>query len=700
MKTLMIVFIAFAINFSSKALTFTVGGINYTTLGNNEVSVDKGTYSGTINIPSSVIYSNVTYAITSIGESAFVDCSGLIAITISPSVISIGSSAFRNCTGLKTIIIPPSVISIGNYAFQNCSGLTEINIPSSVTSIGTYAFYNCTELSNFSIPPLITTIRSNTFANCIRLVSIDIPSSVTSIGSSAFYNCSRLESIIISSTVTSIGSRTFYGCTGLSSVNIPSSVNSIGEYAFQNCTGFITVDPGNTNFSSIDGVLYNKSQTTLIQCPVSKKGSFSIPSSVTTISGFAFWGCTEFTAISIPSSVTSIENYAFRLFSGLINVDTNNTNYSGKEGVLYDKNQTKLIQCPLSLKGSFIIQSTVTSIDYYAFSNCTELTSITIPSTVTSIGDYAFYQCAGLSSVRSDISTPWNLYSGTFSGVNTTTCRLYVPVGTRSLYNNASGWKAFTYIIETDVVVGSIFNVDGIVYTCNGPGTVAITAKTSFEGTNIPSVIHFMGIDYTPNAIGNSVFEYYTNFINISIPSSITTIGNYSFNSCTKLSSIEFPSELQSIGNYAFFNCTALTSIRVDATTPPLLGLDVFSLVDKSNCTLYVPKGCLEAYHSSAQWKDFPTIIEFDATAIQNINSKQIKIYPDMTYSIINVILDESFFNSKLLIFNSQGQKVNETRIKDNHIQLDLLLFPAGIYYIQCLDENSQIQGFARFIKK
>ena len=133
-------------------------------------------------------------------------------------VTSIGDSAFYNCSGLTSVTIPSSVTSIGGYAFSGCSGLTSITIPSSVTAIGDYAFYRCSSLT-----------------------SITIPSSVTSIGSSAFYSCSRLTSVTIPSSVTSIGSGAFENCSGLTSITIPSSVTSIGDYAFRDCSDLTSV---------------------------------------------------------------------------------------------------------------------------------------------------------------------------------------------------------------------------------------------------------------------------------------------------------------------------------------------------------------------------------------------------------------------------------------------------------------------------
>ena len=183
--------------------------------------------------------------VTSIGSYAFYDCSGLTSIIVdegNTKYHSAGNCLIETATktlvlGCKTSVISMdgSVTSIGSSAFYNCSGLTSVTIPDSVTSIGNWAFYNCTHLTSITIPDGVTSIGESAFRNCSGLTSVTIPDSVTSLPSYVFRNCSSLTSITIPDSVTSIGDYAFYGCTGLTSVTIGNGVTSIGFRTFDGC---------------------------------------------------------------------------------------------------------------------------------------------------------------------------------------------------------------------------------------------------------------------------------------------------------------------------------------------------------------------------------------------------------------------------------------------------------------------------------
>ena len=310
-----------------------------------------------------------------------------------------------------------------------------ITIPSTindipVTSIGTEAFYDVTTLTGVTIPSSVTSIGDEAFAYCYGLSSVTIPTGVISIGQGAFMDCA------------------------MTSVTIPSSVSSISGYPFGECFQLtaINVDPANLSYSSANGVLFDHSQATLLECPPGLVGSYTVPSSVTTIGEDGFAECYFLTDITIPSSVTSIGLWAFFDCWGMlaINVDSGNLTYSSANGVLFDKAQTTLLQFPAANTGSYSIPGTVTSIADYAFEEAhitsvtipqgvttigngsfegSSLTILIVPSSVTSIGDSAFAGCASLGSAYFDDNAPLT-GSDVFDGVSLLLDVIYYWPGT------------------------------------------------------------------------------------------------------------------------------------------------------------------------------------------------------------------------------------------------------------------------------
>ena len=249
---------------------------------------------------------------------------------------------------IKKVIIKSGVTNIGRMAFFECLGLTSVSMSDSVENIGIQAFKECRDLTSVSISNSVTSIKDETFDNCIKLKSITIPNSVKSISINAFG-----------------------GCYNLTSITIPKSVTSIEEGAFGNCENLtsINVDSNNKNYSSKDGVLFNKNKTELICCPNGKSGEYIIPSGVTSIHNSAFGSCNKLTSVSIPNSVTHI----------------------GESTFLFCRNLT-----------SVSMSNSVASIGMNAFDGCDKLTSVNIPNSVTSIGDYAFGNCENLTSINVD----------------------------------------------------------------------------------------------------------------------------------------------------------------------------------------------------------------------------------------------------------------------------------------------------------
>ena len=405
---------------------------------------------------------------------------------------------YSNEGDITSIVIESGVTHIGDYAFCdfNNASLTTITIPASVTSIGTCAFGGCTGLTSitFASESQLETIGEYAFSDCnnASLTSITIPASVTTIKQSAFENCTGLTSITIPANVTSIENWAFYGCTGLTSIN---------------------VDADNATYASEDGVLFDKTKTTIIQYPQSKSGTaYTIPASVTSIGSIAFSHCTGLTSITIPSSVTSISSCAFQ--------------------------------------------------------NCTGLTSITIPASVTSIYGNAFEYCSNLATVTvyAPNCTLGNNY--VFHNCNSL-AKIYVPNDKVDTYKNATNWSEKSALIfgildhGTSGDVAWTYTSDGAL-TISGTGAMADYDAWTNAGwdtykSNITSIVIEDGVTH----IGDYAFCDCNNasLTTITIPASVTTIGTEAFGSCTGLTSITIPSNVEAISYAAFSGCTGLTSV-------------------------------------------------------------------------------------------------------------------------------------------
>ena len=320
---------------------------------------------------------------------------------------------------IPSIIDGKKVTKIGKNAFSFCNIVKDVTIPDGVTSIDDHAFLWCKNLANIALPDRLTSIGASAFYGCESLSSIAIPGSVTLIDSEAFRYCKKLQSITLKNGIKTINKNAFVGCKSLQTITIPESVETMGDYMFIDCDSLksINVDGKNKNYSSRDGVLFNKDKTELITYPCSKNNtSYSIPGKVKTIKTMAFKNCCalrnvtiptgvvkigesvfynndSLRSVTIPYTVTSIGYYAFAACDNLksITVDSKNKNYVSAEGVLFNKDKTVLVQYPGGKENiSYIVPNSVVLINGEAFRDVGCLDRVVIPAGIKGIGSDAF----------------------------------------------------------------------------------------------------------------------------------------------------------------------------------------------------------------------------------------------------------------------------------------------------------------------
>ena len=487
-----------------------------------------------------------------------------------------------------------------------------------------------------------------------RIKTLIIDEGVTSVGGGAFQNCSNLSNVQFPNSLTLINSDAFLNCTSLASVTIPDGVKRIDNSAFEGCkrlTSF-SVNEGNSNYSSQDGVLFNKDKTEIIQYSIgNERAIYDIPNSVTSIGYSAFSGCTSLTSVTIPDSVISIGDSAFLKCTNLSNVTIPNSVTSIENSAFSG----------CSSLTSIAIPDSVTSIGNSAFEECTNLSNVTIPNSVTSIGDYTFYNCKRLRSVTipnsvisidesafecctslTSITIPNSVtsigasaFSECTSLTNVTIPDSLTEIGSFAFsdcsnlneinYNGTiSQWKSiqgYSYVSKpvncTDGVFKNVVTIDSFEYEF-GDYTASIVGYTGkIENLTIPESISYEDYTFEITSIADSAFSNCASLKSVTIPDSVTRIGDSAFLNCASLKSVTIPDSVTRIGDSAFEDCTSLTSIKIPYSVTSI-GFSAFvgctsltsltipeSVKDISDSAFY---GCVDLnkiYYSGtkSQWK-------------------------------------------------------------------------------------------------
>ena len=498
-------------------------------------------------------------------------------------VTTIDRDAFENTTSITSVTFPTSLTTIAHYAFYGCTGLANVFLPASVTDISYGIFANCSSLTNISVsadnPSYCASngiLYDKTGSALIQFPggiggSLTIAEGVTQITGSAFLGNTALTNVILPEALTDIGSGAFSGCNGLTNIVIPGGVSNIVPGAFGNCTKLMAIEiaASNTAYSSTNGILFNTSQTILVQYPGGLAGNYDVPAGVTNISSSAFTGCAGLSAVSISDNVKQIGSYAFFGCAGLTDVIIPDSIATIESGTFYDCAGLTNVFLPAGL----------TNIGSGAFSGCSSLEHILIPGCVTRLAWGAFQYCSALT----------NIVLGT--GI--------VTIESRAFYecNNLGG-----IFIPTSV---TNLRAEAFGY-CHGLTNIAVAddnpAYSSIGGIvfnkDHTSLLHFPG-----GFEGRYV-----------VPAGVQSVGNYAFDQCLDVNCVELPSSCGYFGNYAFAHCTNLIGMCFNGT-PPSLGIQTFLF--SSNVVMYYRTGLAAEW--GASFADCPTAIwpEFFSAGIQ-----------------------------------------------------------------------------------
>lgn len=345
--------------------------------------------------------------IESIGEDAFLDCTGITSVHIGSNIKSIGLAAFACCPSLKTVYWwaencteagSGSYPIFGEYpeteiaSMQN-TAITQVAIGSNVKSLPTYAFTKCKSLSSINIPNNVTEVGGGLLESS-GITSATIGDGVSNISSYIFSNCSNLQKVKLGSAAKIISEFAFQNCASLEKITFPSSITQIQPNAFKGATD--KSDTRSTlkiyieDFGSwcmIDGLSYlmnphwaegsgsdktlqhdlywysdfNKPEDQQIQIT-----SINIPNTVTKIPDHAFYNCTHLGSVQLPNSILFIEVQAF---------------------------------CGCTSLTTINVPEGVASIGEQAFNGCSKLTTLNLPNSLLTIGPTAFFGCMALTSL-------------------------------------------------------------------------------------------------------------------------------------------------------------------------------------------------------------------------------------------------------------------------------------------------------------
>ena len=546
--------------------------------------------------------------------------------------------------------------------------MTSVTIPISVIDIGMYAFSECAKLGSVTLPEYLTGMEDLVFKGCSQLQSITIPGSVKSTGERLFLDCTSLNSVTIEDgacigqgsftsyegaftiegSLSGVGENAFKLCTGLTSVSVKSG--SIGNLAFANCSNLSAV-------TLMDGVTHI-GKYAFDSCPISQ---ITIPGSVKSMGVSIFSNCTGLNTVTIGDGAYIGEN-VFEKYAGTIVF----------EGGLSGAGKNAFAECKVLTAASIASGS----IGSYAFTDCTNLSAVTLGEDVTAIEDHAFKGCTKLESISIENGSIGEMAFSECTGLTT------VTIKSGSIGNSAFDEcnKLSTVTLQEGVTgIG-----ERAFYKCSQLQSIVIPGSVKSMGSEIFYSCDLKNVTIGDGAyIGGWVFKDYQGTITLngdlsgagerafqgcpgltSVSFESGNIGSYAFEGCKNICTITLQKDVTGIDGEAFAGCVGLKDITVkwtEAEKIPAIPWEAFRNVDKSKVTLHIPCYTTALYQAKDEWNGFKLLEDVNFIITKTDGSTVEQKLKDGD----EVTIDESNSDIKNLVVSEKLTNVSVTYIRN-----------------------------------
>lgn len=518
-----------------------------------------------------------------IGASAFSGDKKIAALTVPATMREIGAYAFNKCTGLTSLTLEPGVKTIEAYAFSGCSKIPSLTIPDTVTAIGNSAFSQCSAMAELKLSPATKSYGNGVFSYCSKLTSVVLPDGLTAVVDSMFMQCANLASVTIPDSVTAIGPRAFGYCKNLPAVTIPEGVTVIDDYAFNSCAKLTSLRIPNKVTRIGKNAFYGATALTAL----------SLGSSVETIDNFAFYNCKNLPVVMLPDSVKTLGTSAFNRcekmqtitfgtglesiggmcfnYCGSLEayvVPEANAAFTGRDGILYNKEMTVLVSYPQGKKDkTYDVPGTVTEFAAYAIYTVPALEQITLPEGLTTLNELSMADDTALGAI-------------------------HLPKSVTFVHYRALEGCTAMPAIEVDPDNGAYCSIDGVLFDKAAETLVYYPQGRTTDLYVVPDGVTAIGQNAFNDcaalggirtndvkAIGIEVFRGDKNLKYVDLSDTVETVDAGAFYNCSGITTLTGTKALREIGANAFYSCSSLTYVLLPAVT--LLGETAFNYCNK-----------------------------------------------------------------------------------------------------------------------